>query len=99
MLVNIRQSARRHAPQYQNLRPIHLHGVMEPFQASWLRDAPTNSLYLRVFYLSENKHRTSATYIINCLAFITEMKSVYCAVRTGSLNKAVWASSLKGYLT
>jgi len=26
------------------------------------------------------------------------MKSVYCAVRTGSLNKAVCASSLKGYL-
>jgi len=24
------------------------------------------------------------------------MKSVYCAVRTGSLNKAVCASSLKG---
>ena len=23
--------------------------------------------------------------------FITEMKSVYCAVRTGSLNKAVYA--------
>jgi hypothetical protein len=30
------------------------------------------------------------------LAFITEMKSVYSAVRTGSLNMAVRASSLKG---
>jgi hypothetical protein len=30
------------------------------------------------------------------LVFITEMKSVYSAVRTGSLNKAVWASSVKG---
>jgi hypothetical protein len=30
------------------------------------------------------------------VVFITEMKSVYCAVRTGSLNKAVCASSLKG---
>jgi len=30
------------------------------------------------------------------LVFITEMKSVYSAVRTGSLNKAVCASSLKG---
>jgi len=29
------------------------------------------------------------------LVFITEMKSVYSAVRTGSLNKAVCASSLK----
>ena len=38
---------------------------------------------------------TCATYSINCLVFITEMKSVYCAVRTGSLNKAVCASYLK----
>ena len=29
---------------------------------------------------------------------MTEMKSVYSAVRTGSLNKAVCASSLNGYL-
>jgi len=29
------------------------------------------------------------------LVFITEMKSVYSAVRIGSLNKAVCASSLK----
>ena len=39
---------------------------------------------------------TCATYIINWLVFITEMKSVYCVVRTGSLNKAVCASYLKG---
>ena len=39
---------------------------------------------------------TCATYIINWLVFITEIKSAYCAVRTGSLNKAVCASSLKG---
>jgi hypothetical protein len=31
------------------------------------------------------------------LVFITEMKSVYSAVRTGALNKAVCASSAKGY--
>jgi hypothetical protein len=30
------------------------------------------------------------------LVFITEMKSVYSAVRTGALNKAVCASSVKG---
>jgi hypothetical protein len=34
---------------------------------------------------------TCATYSINWLGFITEMKSVYSAVRTGSLNKAVCA--------
>jgi hypothetical protein len=30
------------------------------------------------------------------LVFITEMKSVYSAVRTGSLNKAMFALCLKG---
>ena len=39
---------------------------------------------------------TCATYSINWLVFITEMKSVYSEVRTGPLNKAVCASSLKG---
>jgi hypothetical protein len=38
---------------------------------------------------------TCATYSINWLVFITEMKSVYSAVRTWSFNKAVCASSLK----
>ena len=40
---------------------------------------------------------TCATYSINWLNFITEMKSVYFAVRTGSLNKAVCASYLNGW--
>jgi hypothetical protein len=40
---------------------------------------------------------TSAPYNINWFVFITEMESVYCAVRIGSLNKAVCASSLKGW--
>ena len=39
---------------------------------------------------------TCATYSIKWLVFIAEMKSVYCAVRTESLNKAVCASYLKG---
>jgi len=34
---------------------------------------------------------TCATYSINWLVFITQMKSVYSAVRAGSLNKAVCA--------
>jgi hypothetical protein len=37
---------------------------------------------------------TCASYIINWMVFITETKSVYCAVRTESLNKAVFHSSL-----
>jgi len=39
---------------------------------------------------------TCATYSINWLVFITEMKSVYSAARTGSLNKAVCASPIIG---
>jgi len=38
---------------------------------------------------------TCATYSIKRLVFITEMKSVYSAVRTGSLNKAICASSVR----
>ena len=41
---------------------------------------------------------TCATYSINKLVFITEMKSVYSAVRTGSLNRAVCVSSFKGLI-
>ena len=40
---------------------------------------------------------TCATYSINWLIFITEVKSVYSAVQTGSLNTAVCVSCVKGY--
>jgi hypothetical protein len=33
------------------------------------------------------------------MVFITEMKSVYSAVRTGDLNKAVCVWALKGFIT
>jgi hypothetical protein len=39
---------------------------------------------------------TCTTYSINLSVFITEMKSVYSAVRTGSLNKAVWRFVFRG---
>jgi len=38
---------------------------------------------------------TFVLYNINSLVFITEVEGVYSAVRTGSLNKAVCASSVK----
>ena len=60
------------------------HVMHQQFNIQQLYVLPT--LYLCVLYLSENKQQL----------VITEMKSVYCAVRTGSLNKAVCASSLKG---
>ena len=64
------------------------------FNIQQLYALPT--LYLCVLYLSWEQTATCATYSINWLVFITEMKSVYSAVRTGSLNKAVCASSVKG---
>ena len=46
-------------------------------------------IYVFVFIWEQTA--TCATYSINWLVFITEMKSVYSAVRTGSLNKSVCA--------
>jgi hypothetical protein len=55
-------------------------------------------LALRCFVRISEQTATLVLYIINWLVFITVVESVYSAVRTGSLNKAVCASSLKGYL-
>jgi hypothetical protein len=44
-------------------------------------------------YLRTNR---DLCHTINWLVFKTEMKSVYTAVRTERLNKAICASSLKG---
>jgi len=48
------------------------------------------------FVFIREQTATCATYGIKWLVFITEMKSVYSAVRTGSLNTAVCASVLEG---
>ena len=49
------------------------------------------------FVFIREQTATCATYSINWLVFITETKSVYSAVRTGSLNKAVCPSSVKDF--
>jgi hypothetical protein len=49
-----------------------------------------------VFTSISERTATFALYNRNVLVFITEIKSVYCAVRTGPLNKTVYASCLKG---
>ena len=71
----------------------------------WLRDEPTvwhsttvrsaHTVFMCFVFIWEQT-ATCATYNINWLVFTTDMKSVYCAVRTGSLSKAVCASYLKG---
>ena len=50
------------------------------------------------FVFISEQTATCATYSVNGLVFIPEMKSVYSAVRTGALNKAVCASSVKSGL-
>jgi len=47
-------------------------------------------------YISEQTAIVSL-YSGNLSVFITEADSVYCAVRTGSLNQTAAFSSLKGY--
>ena len=69
------------------------HVMHQQFNIQQLYVLPT--LYLCFVFIWEQT-ATCTTYSINWLVSITEMKSVYCAVRTGSLNKAVCASCLKG---
>jgi hypothetical protein len=70
------------------------YAMHQQFNIQQLYALPT--LYLCVFVFIWEQTATCATYSINWLVFIAEMKSVYSAVRTGSLNKAVCASSLNG---
>ena len=67
------------------------HAMHHQFNIQQLYALPT--LYLCVLYLSENITATCATYSIKWLVFITDKESVYRAVRTGALNKAICASS------
>jgi hypothetical protein len=65
------------------------------FNIQQLYALPTLTVFMCFVFIWEQR-ATCATYSINWLVFITEKKSVYSAVRTGSLNKAVCALSLKG---
>jgi len=66
----------------------------QQFSIQQLYALPT--LYLCDLYLSENKQRLVPLTALTDWFFITEMESVYSAVRTGSLNKTVCASFLNG---
>jgi hypothetical protein len=62
------------------------------FNIQQMYSLPTLYFFL---YLSENKQRLAPVNTKNRLLSITEIKSVYSAVRTWSLNKAVCSSYLK----
>jgi hypothetical protein len=64
--------------------------LLKPF---WLRDAPTGLTFNNCmfcpncicFVFTCQQRTTCVTSSINLLSFITELKSVYCAVRTGAI--------------
>jgi hypothetical protein len=56
-----------------------------------------HNAFMCFVWLSE-KTAIISLHNINGLVFITEAESVYCAVRTGSLNQTDTVSSLKGDL-
>ena len=74
----------------------------------WLFDEPTgltfnnctlcHTLVMCCLFISEQT-ATCATYTTNLSVFITEMKSVYSAVRTGSLIKSSLLFVVKGLNT
>jgi hypothetical protein len=74
-------------------------------KANRLLDSPTFLTFknctfcpycIYVFCIYLRRKSKFAIYNLNWLVFITETKSVYCALWIGSLNKTVDASSLKG---
>ena len=79
-------------PNINLLKPTG-HVMHQQFNIQQLYALPT--LYLCFVFIWEQT-ATCSTYSKNWLVFVTDMKSVYCAVRTRSLNKAVCASYLKG---
>jgi hypothetical protein len=80
-------------PVYFNpLKPTHLIH-QKVWHSQILLSAHTICTYIVI--ISE-RTAISALYNMNWLVFITKMKSVYCAVWSGSLNKTIYTSCLKG---
>jgi len=74
------------------LNPTGSHDAPTDLSSTAVRSAHT--VFVCFLFLWEQT-ATCATYSINWLVFITEMKNVYSTVGTGALNKAVCTSSLK----
>jgi hypothetical protein len=76
---------------------LHLHLSTPVLGVVYYSEAGPNARVFMCFVFIWEQRATRATYNINWLVFITEMKRIYSAVRTGYWNKAVCASSVKGY--
>jgi hypothetical protein len=76
-----------------NLLKLTAYVMHQPFEYSRILHS-AHTVILCFVFISEQT-ATLAMYNTDCLVFITEMRTVYCAVRTVSFNKAVCASPLK----
>ena len=74
-------------------------GFFTYHQGLTFKNSTCRSLCVECFVRISEQTATFVLDSINWLVFITVVERVYCAVRTGSLNKAVCASSLKGSST
>jgi hypothetical protein len=89
------------AELYHADRQTDKHGVNSRFSQFCERAAKnpnfwTRSAFIRCVWISEETAIISP-YSTNRLVFITETECVYCAVRTGYLNKITVKISLKSY--
>jgi hypothetical protein len=78
------------------LNPLKPTGHVMHHQFNFLQNVRSARTVFMCFVFIWEQTVICATYSINRLVFITEMKSVYSSVRTGSLKKEVCSSSLKG---
>ena len=77
---------------FNHLKPTG-HVMDQQFNIQQLYALPHTVFMCFVFIWEQTA--TCATYSINWLVFVTEMESVYSAVRTGSLNKAVYQFNIQ----
>ena len=61
------------------------------------KNSTWSSLCVECFLRISEQTATFPLYIINWLVFVTVVESVYCAVRTDTLYKADYVSSVKGW--
>jgi hypothetical protein len=78
-----------HCASFLNLLNLTDYVMQQPVQHSTIVRSAHTAFMCFVFIWEQTA--TFATYSINWLVFITEIKSVYSALRTRSLNKAVCA--------
>ena len=93
-IITLYSTLWNHRIQFNLLKPS---GFFTYHQGLTFKNSTWCSLCVECFVRISEQTATFVLYIINWLVFITVVESVYSTVRTESLNKAVCASSLKGW--